>query len=426
MKRLIVPILLCAGIGATLLREIAFAAYFGTSPPLEVFRIAFSLPNMLGQGLAPAFIGAVLPLLVKAENRGQRAPFLRTLFKFNFLTTLAIALLGSLSASLQSQLLAPGFSPELQQELTQQIQLTWIFFLGLGLSFGLRTVLNHREVFWPGASTSLISGSVFALGVVALAAMGSDLNATSLSRLAIVAGGLILMVHVVVGRVDLQTAWFEKLSAPAQGIVVAVAMVLIYQALNTAPRFIDRGVASGFEQGYVAALEYSFNVLTVPGILLATSFITVFYPGFVKTVEQGGRPHRYMGLFFVTLLLAAIVGVLIFLFATNVVQLVYARGAFSQQSVTITADFLRWHGLGLPFMVTGIIVANGLMGYGKLRWLIGVGLAKVISKVAAIKLLVPVWGVSGLAISFVVVEAIAALLTLGLFTWAYKTRASSS
>ena len=70
LLRWAVPALYLAGIVATFLREVVLAATYGTSTEIEVFRIAFAVPNMLSTSLGPAFVAAVVPALMRAE-RGE-------------------------------------------------------------------------------------------------------------------------------------------------------------------------------------------------------------------------------------------------------------------------------------------------------------------------------------------------------------------
>lgn len=378
---------------------------------------------MLGQGLAPAFIGAVIPLLVSAERNDQRTGFVGSLLRFNFLVIAVLTVIGVLTSTWQAKWMAPGFDSQLLADLSQQIKLTWLFFLGLGASLGLRAVLNERELFWPGASTSLISGSVLALGCLAYALSGgTSWSAGLLARLAVVAGALVFVVHAIAGRGELKKALTRERSPAIQALAVSIASVFVYQALNTLPRFVDRAVASGFEQGALASVEYSFNILTVPGILLATSFVTVFYPAFAKAVADGQAKAGYVGKFFAVFFLATLVGLFFFAFTQSLVELVYGRGAFDQTAVERTTQFLKWHSLGLPFMVSSIILGNALLGYRRIGWLVGVGAFRVVVKLLAVWALVTDYGVAGLAISFVIVEFATTLLLVMLVTKLVRQR----
>ena len=104
----------------------------------------------------------------------------------------------------------------------------------------------------------------------------------------------------------------------------------------------------------------------------------------------------------------------------------YGRGAFDASAAQKTTDFLRWHGLGLPFMVSSIILANGLLGHGKIKLLIGIGIIKVLVKITTVKMLVPSMGTQGLALSFVIVECVTMALMTIWFVKLLKTTKGTS
>jgi peptidoglycan biosynthesis protein MviN/MurJ (putative lipid II flippase) len=81
-----------------------------------------------------------------------------------------------------------------------------------------------------------------------------------------------------------------------------------------------------------------------------------------------------------------------------------------------TAEFLRWHAQGLIFMVVTIVLSQVILAIRAFVLLIIVALARIAAKWLAVVLLVPVWGASGLAASFIVPEAVSALV-LAIIVW---------
>jgi len=200
-----------------------------------------------------------------------------------------------------------------------------------------------------------------------------------------------------------------------QAIILSVIGVTVFKISNAVPRFIDRAVATGFPQGIVASLEYSYNVLTVPGILLATSFVTVFYPTFVRNINKRKfmlKNKVILLLFLIVLIVAISSGVLLFIWSENFIKFVYGRGAFDMSAVENTAIILKWQALGLGAMVGGIILSQGLLGFRAIKILILITIIKIIIKLISIKTLVPHFGLVGLAASFVVTESSVMVLIL--------------
>ncbi|MCH2101188.1 MAG: hypothetical protein MK209_04645, partial [Planctomycetes bacterium] len=296
------PLLLGFGILATLGREVLLGATYGTQRELELFRVAFGLPNMMGQTLAPAFVGIALPWLAIAARRGpeELRETQRQITRFG----LAFAFVGSaLIASLAPWLsawMAPGFNDEELAHTTGQLRWLSLLYFGMALSFPLRTRLNRVGVFWPGASTSLI----ISLGLVTVCATGWGLadGTRGLIAACVVSACMIWSLHAgyikgaesryVSNRRKGRPAELEKaLTLPThQALLLGVLGASLYQMTQAIPRFLDRGFASGRE-GELAALEYSFNVLTAPGILFGTSLVMLAFPTFVRFAADG-RPRK--------------------------------------------------------------------------------------------------------------------------------------
>jgi len=414
-RKLVAPILLGAGILATFGREMAFAMGFGTGEELEIFRLAFGPPNMMSQTLAPAFVGVMLPLLAHAAKQGPEVErYLRhRILRINLWGAIAVAIVGALTAAPLAALLAPGYDAPRIAAIAAQLRILWLFFAITSLSFSCRSFLNLRGSFWPGASTSLAISSCF-VAVCAFVNRG-DLEATArtLSWAAVGGGALVLALHLLGRPLRREDRSFLRRDAIASGlskmpVLMPLCGAAIYQVSAGIPRFLDRGFASSLPQGSVAALEYSYNVLTAPGILLGTSFVMLAYPAFVKGVAAGkpklAARHAARPLSLV-LAAAAAVSLAVFLFATPLVDLVYRRGAFDQADVQLTASVLTTQALGLMPMVAGMVLVQGLLGMQFIRLMLLVSIARIAFRWVALQLLVPAYGLPGIGVAYTLTEA---------------------
>jgi putative peptidoglycan lipid II flippase len=423
-----VPVIYAAGIAATFLREVVLAALYGTGPEIEVFRLAFAASNLFSTSLGPVFVAAVLPMLVGLDAQPDdfrvavRRVTIVNLAGVGLITAVAV-----LSAPLQARVLAPGFTAEALPYLEQQIALAWLFFLLASSSFAARAYLSHRGILWPGASATLIASGTIAAGCLVVAALPAttfEWTASLLTALAVLSGALILGVHLwALPRAGIRSSSGELPAnssiAPGWGLIAAaIALVVLCHCLNAVPRFIDRAVATNIGPGTVAALEYSFSVITVPGVLLGTVMVTMFFPGFLRAVEAQSRGAvlAFLRPLLIVLGLALMAGALISMLAPHLVELVYARGSFGATATAMTAEFLRWHAAGLVFMVATIVLVQALLAVRAFGILLLIAVARIVAKWLAVTLLVPRWGSSGLAASFIVPEALSAL-ALAVIVW---------
>jgi len=240
----------------------------------------------------------------------------------------------------------------------------------------------------------------------------------------VLSGALILGVHLLaLPRVAFRSSSGDSpansSTAPGWGLIAAaIVLVVLCHCLNAVPRFIDRAVATNIGPGTVAALEYSFSIITVPGVLLGTAMVTTFFPGFLRAVESQSQAAVLVFLrpLLIVLGLALMGGALISMLAPQLVELVYARGSFGATATAMTAEFLQWHAAGLVFMVATIVLVQVLLAIRAFGILLLIALARIGAKWLAVTLLVPLWGSSGLAASFIVPEALSAI-ALAAIAW---------
>jgi peptidoglycan biosynthesis protein MviN/MurJ (putative lipid II flippase) len=377
---------------------------------------------MLGQTLAPAFVGVTLPLLVAARRAGdaelKRVSALLT--RFALIATGSVCLILVIAAPWLTDWMAPGFRPEESARAASQVRWLSLVFLALGLSFPLRARLNLHGVFWPGASTSL----TLSLGIVLVCGLGwrVDGTTTGLVMASVLAAWCVLAFHAAAvrraGRVDpissesLSEVDGEAVPLRMRALSLAVLGASLYQLTQAVPRFLDRGYASQ-EPGALAALEYSFNVLTAPGILFGTSLVMLAFPRFARFAARGEARagFRALGKWFGLAVGAAGVVTLACQIAPEaLVRLLYERGEFGADDVSMTSEILRWQAWGLPAMVASMGLAQALLGLRQLRLLLLVGVVRIVVRVLALQVLVPEFGPAGLGAAYFATEAVSMLL----------------
>lgn len=445
LRKLAVPLLLGLGIVATLGREMVFAWAFGTSAVLEEFRLAFGLPNTLAQTMGPAFIGVALPLLAHAATRGPEAHLRmrQRLLRFNLVAVLGVAIFGMVAAAPLANLLAPGYAPVQLESVASSLRILFAFFALAAASFHLRALLNQGEVFWPGAGASLAISLAFIIGLPLWQQQG-PLPADALAWLGVLGGGAVLLLHLLAKPRRVASAIMRKeqgepgspeeaakvaqqaeTTFPKQRLLIPMLAAALYQFSAAIPRFLDRGYATDLPQGGVAALEYSYNVITAPGILFGTSFVMLAYPGFVRALAQNRQTDalRQLKRPFLLLLGATLtISLLVHFAATPLVQLFYQRGAYDQAASAATVAVLAPQALGLMPMVASMALAQGLLGLGALRLLLLLSATRIVLRVGLLSLMLPEGGLEGLGRAYALTEFLGMLLAAILFAWSLRQR----
>jgi putative peptidoglycan lipid II flippase len=176
----------------------------------------------------------------------------------------------------------------------------------------------------------------------------------------------------------------------------------------------ERSLASWLPSGSIAGFFYAGTIVSVPLSLLVLPITTMTFPRMVKAFGQDKTTglamlrKQALLLFGVSFAVVAVVTV----FAEPIVKLVFMRGKFELEHALFTASILSITVWALPFMSLGRVFRNSCYALSDYRtpmaglmaqWLILAGLGAV---------LVPFFGVQGLAIAIVAGEAVTSM-TMG-------------
>jgi murein biosynthesis integral membrane protein MurJ len=128
-------------------------------------------------------------------------------------------------------------------------------------------------------------------------------------------------------------------------------------------RLVERALASLGPPGGVAAYYFAFRVFSASQTVIGTSLATTSLPRMAEADLAGNR-QRLGGLIRRSLkrsvMLSLPIALLFMLFHTEIVSLIYARGAFHGDSVTTSAKFFLLFGIALPFSCAVPVLQSGL------------------------------------------------------------------
>lgn len=417
---LVVPLLVGGGIVVALLREIYIAKYYGTSLDIEIFRLAYALPNFLSFTVATAFASAAVPIIIRAGNNPHKESIIYSLNIITIIAVFVIVSFGILTGKLQAHIFAPGFDDKAIEQLTSHIRITWFMFFFIGLSLVMRAALQARGVFWPGASNNIIKAGVYVF-VFFLGSLFTSpkFNLNWLSGLAVLSGFIILSIHVITSKRYNIFVW-KKTTIVSKDVFIkigtALGATLIFQFLNVIPVFIDRAYASEIGQGVIASLEYSSSIIIAIGAILGTSFNMVVLPRAVELFERKAAKSEYISIIVFAGLIITItiaMSLLLSIYSQETLQALFMRGAFNKKSVITTSTIMHWQVLGMAFMVAATMAIQILIILNKFKLLVIIGILKVSLKILSLVILIPIYKVAGLGLSFLYVESIIfALLVL--------------
>ncbi|GIV21451.1 MAG: putative lipid II flippase MurJ [Armatimonadota bacterium] len=336
------------------LRDTAIAAWFGQNAYTDVYRAAFSIPDLLffliaGGALSSSFV----PVFTEYLTRGQEEEAWKVfsvVATFMTLVVTGFVLVGEIFARQLVPLVAPGFQPwqlDMTAALTRIVLPAQIcFFLG-GLMMATLYVRGHFLV-------PALGPIIYNLGIIAGGwLLGGHLGVAGLSWGALIGAvvGNLLLQMAFLRRVGVRYRFSLHLRHP--GVVKVGKLVLpVILGLSLPQVFvlINRVFASLLPPGAVSALDNANKQMQAPlGIFAQAISIAVFptlsaqaargdMEAFRRTLVQGVR-----ALWFLTVPIS----VWMMILSTDIVSILLQYKKFTPDDTRITAEALVFYCIGL-------------------------------------------------------------------------------
>jgi putative peptidoglycan lipid II flippase len=411
-----------------LVREIAQAAIFGISGPVNAFEIAFLIPNTVrslvaDSALSAAFVPVFSDLLVKGERR-RAWQVASTLF------WLMLVGLGGLTAFFI--VIAPwvmavfGFGPGHQyaEVAANLARILFPLVLILGLTGIVVGILNSYDHFTVPALSPVLWNVIILLGL-ALGVHTTDLKST---RLYIYAVAILV---ATIAQFLLPLPWLRGLDGRLHMVIdihdpavkrtfVLMVPITIGLGLININALIDQLFATHLPAGIPhrhdapAAIVRAFRLYMLPQGVFSVAVATVLFPLLSRHASRedwnGFRHTMSTGLRLICFLLVP-ASVAAAVLATPIVRLLYQHGNFGPADTPIVAASLAAFALGLTFNGTMLMLNRGFFSLQS-PWipsLVALGNLGVNAVLDAVLYRLGIWGIP-LSTSLVNIAGTAALL----------------
>ncbi len=368
------------------------ASTFGTGAETDAYYAANRVPEtifnlMAGGALGSAFIPTFTGLLVDGKRK-QAWQLASALANLLVITMTLVAILAALFApAIIHYVVAPGFAADPAKELMTiellRIQLISVVFFGLsGLVMG---ILNaHQQFLLPALTPSMLSfGLIY--GCLGLA---PEMGIHGLAWGAVI--GSILHLTLQLPRLfQMPTRqYFPTLGLNLQPLKTVLLLML--------PRLFGVGVvqlnfmvntiiASLQPEGSLAGINLAFPLMLMPQIAIAQAVAIAALPTFSAQFALGKLDEMRDSLAatlrgVLLLALPAMVGLV--LLQTPIVELIYMRSAFDDNSVRLVTWALLWYAFGLPAHSIVEIISRAFYAMQNTRTPVTVGVAAMLLNMA--------------------------------------------
>ncbi|MEQ6376465.1 murein biosynthesis integral membrane protein MurJ [Bacillaceae bacterium S4-13-56] len=349
-----------------LIRDMVIAYYFGDSYVADAYIAAFIIPNMFILFMTTGMKNAFVPSYIDALQQSKGYQHLTQVFKGTIVVSIVVSVIGIVFAPQY----IPFFYPEMNAEATEiAILVTMILFsavLFAGMNSVLEALFDAENKFSLSMvsqiiviMTSIVSAFLFAREIGAYSLAIGYLVGTIISLLF----KLVLVVPRKMLKLRVKMDWFEVkqfywVFIPV-GITVAVGQVNL---------MIGSIFANRFGEGAVTYINYAKNLVHMPQGIFGVTIATIIFPILSKAISTDDNKLFKRGIeqgltimFFI--LLPSVVGM--YLLMPNIIELLYQRGAFTEEATIATTMVAYYYFGSVIFFSLNNVINKGFYSLKK-------------------------------------------------------------
>ncbi len=402
-----------------LVRELILAWAFGTSAMVDAFRIGltyttFSSHLFFGEAMS----GTLVPRLGRLDDQNNAHVRQATNVKAGITlgaicTMIPLGLLFLLAPGMLLDLLAPDLGLE---QRARAVSFLRVFGLGIPLYSLTAVAIMVRQAasnFSPLGLRPAGQNAFLIIGIIAASATGKPIiiPATFVAYYALLLA--LLSPGELVGSlaVGARTAMHTLRSIATTWFPLAIGLMLVRSNI-----IVERYFGSRLPTGSISALDYARTITDLPLLLLAVPAGAVLLTKLSRTPHGG--IHRGLRRKLMAIMVAAVAWTLLVVtFARPLTSLLLERGAFDASSTAATSTAVMGLGIGAWALVLSHIVTQYFMATSS-RWsIIIAGAISFAANVGLAVVLVPSFGLFGLALASAASPIVYGLFGLGVTTW---------
>lgn len=332
-------------------RDIMLSYFYGASNISDAYLISITIPMVLFSFIGTGISTGYIPMYSSIErNNGEAEANKFTNNLINILLALCsiIVILGLLYTEPIVKIFASGFKGE---TLILAVQFTRIALLGTyfsGLIYIYSGYLQLKGNYFIPALIGFPFNFVIILSIII--SSKTSIFVLSIGSVAAIAAQLLLMIPFIYKKGYRHKPVFDIHDKNIKNMTYIALPVIIGMSANQVNLLVDRTIASMVAVGGISALNYANRLNGFVQGIFVLSITTVMYPMISKMAAENNISGLIKSLkeaigSINILVVPATIGSI--LFAKPIVRLLFGRGAFDEQAISVTAYALLFYSIGM-------------------------------------------------------------------------------
>ncbi|UOF89037.1 oligosaccharide flippase family protein [Fodinisporobacter ferrooxydans] len=369
------------------LKDMVFAAYYGTSSTADLFTIAFFLPDTIGNNVVgSALVVACVPIFSTLAASGHSFR-LENLIRKILLQSVVVSATISFIIILFRHRIYHWLGSEIPASSAAMLQSFVLLLLPTLTIFSLvaifTAILQAKEEFYAPACAPVLFNGIFLIVVLVLVIVKISRETGGIVTAAGVLVAALAMLFLLLYRIyfydrrkrnglllqrvngrqkridgaecnqmegnrqkEISMRSRNDINSIYQVFVPYVLILLSMQAVYG----VERHIAATMPAGTIAALQYAFRISQFPNWVFVSAITTILLPKLAKA--QVARDEKeFRNIFYKGIRELAVIAVPIslgiFLFRKPILELLFEHGAFNDSSLLATSAVLKGYSLSI-------------------------------------------------------------------------------
>lgn len=354
-------------------RDRLFASTFGASSSIDIYYAAFRIPDLLYVSIASfVSVTVLIPFLMDRLSAGtpegdaSARKFLNEVFSIFFfgITAASVAVFAALPYI--AEYVVPGFS---EAELAAFVEVSRILLLSpilIGISNLVGSITQAFKHFFVYALSPVLYNLGIILGIVFLyPRMGLEGLAFGVILGAFM--HLAIQVPTLVRKGFLPRVTFRIAWSDVRRLVLVSLPRTLTLSFNQVALLVLVGIASTLGEGAVSVFNFSYNLQSVPLVLIGVSYSVAAFPGLIAAFSKGDRAafsDEIRAVARIIIFWSVPVTFLFIVLRAQIVRTILGSGAFSWSDTKLTAAMLALFAVSIVAQSLILLLIRGYYAMG--------------------------------------------------------------
>lgn len=383
-------------------REVMIAYRFGSTIDTDAYFISYSIYMVIFAFAGAGLGSAIIPIIsrIRNENSIREGEYIGCLIKIFTLVSIILIILSYMASKPLVKIFAVGFTGA-QLEMTVEYFRIGLPVIFCNFMYSIFEAYSHsKNKFFIVASGGMVVNAVV---ILYLAIFYEKFGIKGLMVANILAYGLrYIYIYIPVRKDIIYQKGPIVLDDYVKGTFSIMLPIIVSSIVSNVNIAVDRTLASTLIEGSISALQYASTARYAVNSLLIMSIVTVIYPTLSKYIVEG-KKEEIRGVFSSTSSLVVIfvvpltVGMM--LLNREIVDVLYARGAFNIEDIAITSSALFYYSIGIAANGLDMLINKVYFAFNDSITTMKTGMVTVMINILLSLLLIGPMGHNGLALA---------------------------